>query len=84
VDKEVLLHIIDGPGATWGWIAFGFFATVVTLTAIRWAWGFDRAIAEGRAIERREGLDQIKAQMAKVVFDQQQIMSKLEFREPAE
>lgn len=80
MDKEVLLHIIDGPGATWGWMAFGFFAMVVALTAMRWAWNFDRAIMEGRQAERREGLDQIKAQMAKVVFDQQQIMSKLEYK----
>jgi hypothetical protein len=41
-------------------------------------------MTEGRAAERREGLDQLKAQMAKVVFDQQQIMGKLEHREPAE
>jgi hypothetical protein len=84
VDKEVLLHIIDGPGATWGWIALGFFASIVIVTIVRWSNGYDAAMIEGRAAERREGIDRLEVQMAKVVFDQQQIMSKLEFREPAE
>jgi hypothetical protein len=84
VDKEIILHIVDGPGATWGWMVFGFFVMVTILTLSRWFSGNERAMAEGRAAERREGMDQLRAQMAKVVFDQQQIINKLEFREPAE
>jgi hypothetical protein len=82
VDKEIILAIVNGPGATWGWIALGFFAMITIITLSRWFSGYDQAMAEGRAAERREGLDQLKAQMAKVVFDQQQIMGKLEHRDP--
>jgi hypothetical protein len=35
VDKEVLLHIIDGPGTTWAWIALGFFAMVTIIYVSR-------------------------------------------------
>jgi hypothetical protein len=84
MDKEVILHIVDGPGATWGWIALGFFAMVTIITIARWLNGFDTAMQAGREAERRDSLHTIKAQMAKVIFDQQQIMNKLEFREPAE
>jgi hypothetical protein len=83
VDKEVLLHIIDGPGATWGWIAFGFFAMITIITLVRWVNGYAAAMEEGREAERRDSLFTIKAQMTKVISDQQQIMNKLEFREPA-
>jgi hypothetical protein len=31
IDKEILLHIIDGPGTGWTWIALGFFASVLIL-----------------------------------------------------
>jgi hypothetical protein len=84
MDKEILLHIIDGPGTTWGWIAFGFFAMVTIITLARWLNGYDAAMQAGREAERRDSLHTIKAQMAKVIFDQQQIMNKLEFREPVE
>jgi hypothetical protein len=77
MDKEVLLHIIDGPGATWGWIAFGFFGMVTILYIVKWMNGYDQAMAQGRAAERREGLDQIRAQMAKLSFDQQQMMNRI-------
>jgi hypothetical protein len=63
---------------------FSFMAAVVIILLTRIFQGYEMGVIEGRSAERREGLDQIKAQMAKVVFDQQQIMSKLEFREPAE
>jgi hypothetical protein len=77
VDKEVLLHIIDGPGTTWGWIAFGFFAMVTIITLARLLNGFDKGMQAGREAERRDSLYTIKAQMAKVIFDQEQIMNKL-------
>jgi hypothetical protein len=84
VDKDILLHIIDGPGTGLTMMVLGFFVLLGVLIVVRWSSGYDAAITEGRAAERREGLDQLKAQMAKVVFDQQQIMGKLEHREPAE
>jgi hypothetical protein len=84
VDKEILLHIIDGPGFGLTLMVLGFFVLLGVLIIVRWSSGYDAAIREGRDAERRDGLDQLKAQMAKVVFDQQQIISKLEYREPAE
>jgi hypothetical protein len=83
MDKEVLLHIIDGPGATWGWIAFGFFGMVTILYIVKWMNGYDQAMAAGREAERREGLFTIKAQMAKLSFDQQQIMDRIQERSNA-
>jgi hypothetical protein len=77
MDKEVLLHIIDGPGATWGWIAVGFFAMITIITLTRLLNGFDTGMQAGREAERRDSLYTIKAQMAKVIFDQEQIMKKL-------
>jgi hypothetical protein len=84
VDKEILLHIIDGPGSGLTMMILGFFVLLGVLIIVRWSSGYDAAMTAGREAERREGLDQLKAQMAKVVFDQQQIISKLEYREPAE
>jgi hypothetical protein len=84
VDKDILLHIIDGPGTGLTMMVLGFFVLLGVLIVVRWSSGYDAAIREGRDAERRDGLDQLKAQMAKVVFDQQQIISKLEYREPAE
>jgi hypothetical protein len=83
MDKEVLLHIIDGPGATWGWIAFGFFGMVTILYVVKWLNGYDRAMAAGREAERRDSLFTIKAQMAKVISDQQQIMNRIPERSNA-
>jgi hypothetical protein len=77
VDKEIILHIIDGPGATWGWIAFGLFAMITIITLVRQVNDYNKGVAAGREDERREGLDQIRAQMAKVMFDQQQLMKAL-------
>jgi hypothetical protein len=84
VDKEVLLHIIDGPGTGLTLMVLGFFALIGILVLVRWSLGYETAMEAGRAAERRDGLDQLRAQMAKVIFDQQQIINKLEFREPAE
>jgi hypothetical protein len=77
VDKEIILHIIDGPGATWGWIVFGLFAMITIITLVRQVNDYNKGVAAGREDERREGLDQIRAQMAKVMFDQQQLMKAL-------
>jgi hypothetical protein len=77
MDKEIILHIIDGPGVTWGWIAVGFFAMVTIITLTRLLNGFDTGMQAGREAERRDSLYTIKAQMAKVIFDQEQIMKKL-------
>lgn len=84
MDKEIILHIIDGPGSGITFMVLGFFVLIGILVLYRWSFGYEAAKDEGRAAERREGLDQIRAQMAKVTFDQQQIINKLEFREPAE
>jgi hypothetical protein len=56
MDKEIILHIIDGPGVTWGWIAFGFFAMVTIITLARWLNGYDAAMQAGREAERRDSL----------------------------
>jgi hypothetical protein len=84
MDKEILLHIIDGPGATWGWIVFTIVAGFVIVFLVRTFNGYEAAMEAGRAAERRDCLDTIKVQMAKVMFDQQQLIKKLEFGEPAE
>jgi hypothetical protein len=83
MDKEVLLHIIDGPGATWGWMVFTLVAGFVIVFLVRNFNGYEAGLREGRAVERREGLDQIRAQMAKLSFDQQQIMDRLPERSNA-
>jgi hypothetical protein len=83
MDKEVLLHIIDGPGATWGWIVFTIVAGFVIVFLV---WTFNRYEAgfrEGRLVERRDGFDQIRAQMAKLSFDQQQMMNRIPERSDA-
>jgi hypothetical protein len=77
MDKEVLLHIIDGPGATWGWIVFSIVAGFVIVLLVRTFNRYEEGFREGRATERREGLDQIRAQMAKLSFDQQQMMNRI-------
>jgi hypothetical protein len=77
MDKEIILHIIDGPGTTWGWIVFGFFAMVTIITLARLLNGFDKGMQAGREAERRDSLYTIKAQMAKVIFDQEQIKKAL-------
>lgn len=83
MDKEVLLHIIDGPGATWGWMVFSIIAGLVIVFLVRTFNGYEVGIREGRAIERREGMDQVKAQMAKLSFDQQQLINRIPERSNA-
>jgi hypothetical protein len=83
MDKEVLLHIIDGPGTGLTLMVLGFFILIGVLVVVRWSIGYEAAINEGRAVERRDGLDQIRAQMAKVIFDQQQMMNRLPERSNA-
>jgi hypothetical protein len=77
MDKEVLLHIVDGPGATWGWIVFTIVAGFVIVFLVRTINRYEAGFREGRATERRDGFDQIRAQMAKLSFDQQQMLNKL-------
>jgi hypothetical protein len=77
MDKEVLLHIIDGPGATWGWMVFTLVAGFVIVLLVRTFNGYAAGFREGREAERRDGLDQIRAQMAKLSFDQQQVINKI-------
>jgi hypothetical protein len=83
MDKEVLLHIIDGPGATWGWMVFTLVGGFVIVILVRTFNGYEVGFMEGRAAERRNGLDQIRAQMAKLSFDQQQMMNRLPERSNA-
>jgi hypothetical protein len=83
MDKEVLLHIIDGPGSTWGWIVFSIVAGFVIVFLVRSINRYEAGFREGRAAERRDGLDQIRAQMAKVSFDQQQMMNRIPERSNA-
>jgi hypothetical protein len=77
MDKEVLLHIIDGPGATWGWIVFTIVAGLVIVFLVRAFSRYEAGLREGRAAERRDGFDQIRAQMAKLSFDQQQMINRI-------
>jgi hypothetical protein len=81
IDKEVILHLIDGPGAGWTWIALGFFATIVFLTMIRFMHNDDAAFRRGQEAQRYDSVEQLKTSMAKLVFDQQQILSKVEDKE---
>jgi hypothetical protein len=77
MDKEILLHIIDGPGATWGWMVFTLVGGFVIVLLVRTFNGYAVGFREGQAVERRNGLDQIRAQMAKLSFDQQQMMNRI-------
>jgi hypothetical protein len=83
MDKEILLHIIDGPGSTWGWIIFSIVTGFVIVLLVRTFNGYAVGFMEGRAVERREGLDQIRAQMAKLSFDQQQVINRIPERSNA-
>jgi hypothetical protein len=77
MDKEILLHIIDGPGATWGWMVFTLVGGFVIVLLVRTFNGYEAGFREGRETERRDGLDQIRAWMAKLSFDQQQVINKI-------
>jgi hypothetical protein len=83
MDKEVLLHIIDGPGATWGWIVFSIVAGFVIVFLVRTLNGYDRAMRAGREAERRDSLFTIKEQMAKVISEQRRIMNRIPERSNA-
>jgi hypothetical protein len=63
MDKEVLLHIIDGPGSTWGWIVFSIVAGLVIVFLVRTFSGYASAFQKGREAERRDGFAHIRAQM---------------------
>jgi hypothetical protein len=83
MDKEVLLHIIDGPGATWGWIVFSIVAGSVIVFLVRTIYRYEVGFRAGRAAQLSDGLDQIRAQMAKLSFDQQQMMNRIPERSDA-
>jgi hypothetical protein len=63
MDKEVLLHIIDGPGATWGWMVFTLVAGFVIIFLVRTLNGYEVGFREGRAAERRERLNAVDKQV---------------------
>lgn len=75
MDKDIALAIINGPGSTWGWMLFTIIAGLVIVYIVRYVC-YDVGIMEGRAIERKEGMDRIQAQLAKISFDQQQTLQK--------
>jgi hypothetical protein len=52
MDKEVLLHIIDGPGATWGWIVFTIVGGFVIVFLVRTFNSYEVGYKAGRAAER--------------------------------
>jgi hypothetical protein len=83
MDKEVLLHIIDGPGTGLTAMVLGFFALIAILTIVKWTRSYDEAMMAGREAERRDSLFTINAQMAKVISDQQQIMNRIPERSNA-
>lgn len=83
MDKEIILHIIDGPGTVWGWIAVAIVVGFVIVILTRTFNGYEVGYREGRTAERRDGLDQLRTQLAKITFDQQQIFKHLEYKEPA-
>jgi hypothetical protein len=64
-------------------MVLGFFAMVTILYIFKWINGYDTAVTEGRSAERREGLDQIRAQLARLSFDQQQMMDRIPERSNA-
>jgi hypothetical protein len=59
MDKEVLLHIIDGPGATWGWMVFILVGGFVIVFLVRTFNGYEAGFREGRATEQRERLNAV-------------------------
>jgi hypothetical protein len=81
IDKEILLHIIDGPGVGWTWIALGFLASVVTLSIVRTVNRWDEAFTRGKEAQRYDSIEQLKTSMAKLVYDQQQLLAKIEDKE---
>jgi hypothetical protein len=83
MDREILLHIIDGPGATWGWMVFTLVGGFVIIFLARTFNRYEEGFRAGRESERRDGFDQIRAQMAKLSFDQQQMMNRIPERSNA-
>jgi hypothetical protein len=60
MDKEVLLHIIDGPGATWGWMVFTLVAGFVIVFLVRTFNGYEAGLREGREAAGRIGSNQAR------------------------
>jgi hypothetical protein len=55
MDKEVILAIVNGPGATWGWMVFSIMGGIVIIYIVKTLNDYERAFQEGRNAERREG-----------------------------
>jgi hypothetical protein len=81
MDHEILLHIIDGPGAGLTLMVLGFFALVAVTYGIKAA--HDGAYQEGKNAARREGLDNVQATLARLVHDQQEMKNRITL-EPGE
>jgi hypothetical protein len=58
-------------------MVFALVAGFVIVLLVRTLNGYDRAMAAGREAERREGLAQLSAQVARLSFDQQQMMNRI-------
>jgi hypothetical protein len=81
MDHEILLHIIDGPGAGITLMVLGFFVLILGLAIVRA--GMKDAYNEGKASARREGLDHLQASIARLIHDQQEIKNRITL-EPGE
>jgi hypothetical protein len=75
---EILLHIIDGPGAGWVWIVLGLCAVFVVLRVTRWNVSYEQGIRAGSERERQAGFARIEGQIAQVKWDTQQMKSKID------
>lgn len=78
MDKDIALAIVNGPGSTWGWMLFTIIAGLVIVYIARYMNRYDVGIMEGRAAERREGMDRLQAQIAKLTFDHEQFSKKFQ------
>jgi hypothetical protein len=82
MDHEILLHIIDGPGAGLTIMVLGFFALMAIIYSINAA--RSNNFQKGKEEARREGLENLQVTLAKLVHDQQEMKQKLFFTEPGE
>lgn len=71
IDKEILLHIVDGPGAGITWMVLGFFAMIVFLMMLYYL--HKDAFNEGKQAARKEGLENLNASIARLIHDQQEL-----------
>jgi hypothetical protein len=79
IDKEIILAFINNQGTGFSWIVMGFFATVVALVLIKVV--NNDAYNQDKNAARREGLENLRASIARLVHDQQEIKDRIAYRD---